>query len=163
MTLTRAASPIAALLAVLTLGGCAQQDPQQVAARWLAGADVGGYGRLPRAGVKAEPPEAPSVHGTLLYRERIALPPNAVAEIELVEADKSGRVVASTRVPVGNQVPIAFTLTPAEGALQPHHLYALRARLVVDGKTLFETEGKRPVAVSAASGPVELTLVAARR
>jgi uncharacterized lipoprotein YbaY len=161
MTRLRAALSAVALLAALA--GCAQQDPQQVAARWLAGADIGGYGRLPRAGVQAEPPEAPSVHGTLLYRERIALPPNTVAEIELVEANKSGRVAASTRVPVGNQLPIAFALTPPEGALQPHRLYALRARLVADGKLLFETEGKRPVAVSAAAGPVELTLVAARR
>jgi uncharacterized lipoprotein YbaY len=161
MSLRRAVPFTFALVAALT--GCAQQDPQQVVSRFLAGADVGGYGRLPRAGVKAEPPEAPSVHGTLTYRERIALPPGAIAEIELVEATKNGRVVATTRVPVTGQVPIAFTLTPAETALAPHRLYALRARLIVDGKVMFETEGKRPVAVSASSGPVELLLVSAAR
>ncbi|GIL39011.1 YbaY family lipoprotein [Roseiterribacter gracilis] len=161
MSLLRAATFAFALAATLT--GCAQQDPQQVVSRFLAGADVGGYGRLPRAGVKAEPPEAPSVHGTLAYRERIALPPGAIAEVELVEAAKNGRVVATTRVPVTGQMPIAFTLTPAENALAPHRLYALRARLLVDGKVLFQTDGKRPVAVSASSGAVELLLVAARR
>jgi putative lipoprotein len=161
MSLLRAALPSLALVAMLA--GCAQQDPNQVVAGFLAGADIGGYGRLPRAGVPAQPPEAPSVHGTLVYRERIALPPNAVAEIDLVEGGKSGHVVATTRVPVTGQIPIAFALTPAESALAPHRIYALRARLLVDGKVMFQTEGKRPVAVSASSGPVELLLVAAQR
>lgn len=161
MSLRRAALSLFALAAALT--GCAQQDPQQVAAAFLAGADIGGYGRLPRAGVKAEPPETPSVHGSLAYRERIALPPGTIAEVDLVEAVKNGRVVATVRVPATGQVPIAFTLTPGEGALAPHRLYALQARLVADGKVIFQTEGKRPVAVSASSGAVELTLVAAKR
>jgi putative lipoprotein len=150
------------LLAAAWLGGCAQTPQQQTAAMILA-ADVGSYGRLPRAGVPPQPPEAPQVHGTLFYRERVALPPGTVAEIELVENRKNGAVVAATRVPVTGQVPVPFVLVPPAAALKSTVLYALRARLVADGKVLFQTETPRPVAVSAAAGPVDVQLVAARR
>ena len=63
---------------------------------------------------------APSVSGTATYRERIALPADAVFEAFLEEvprADAPAAVVASVRVPSA-KVPIAFTIAydPGRGS-----------------------------------------------
>ena len=57
-----------------------------------------------------------TVRGTITWRERIALPPGAVLEVELVDisrADAPAEPIAATRVEVQGQVPIAFASAAA--------------------------------------------------
>jgi len=56
-----------------------------------------------------------TVTGTVYFRERIALPPGAIATIKLVDAE--GEVLAGTAVETG-AVPTEFTLS-ADPALAP--------------------------------------------
>ena len=77
-----------------------------------------------------------TVTGTVLFRERIALPPGAVATVKLVDAE--GEVLAGAAVEAAN-VPVAFTLTADPGLVaDPSTLFlwaALRSEVGVWGTT----------------------------
>lgn len=93
-----------------------------------------------------------TVRGSLVHRERIALPPEAIVVVELREGTE-GRVVAESRQPLGGrQVPIPFELT-----VQPQALAAgtvtVRGAILVGGRPAWVSE---PKAVAAAAGPVDV-------
>ena len=69
-----------------------------------------------------------SIKGELTYRERIALPPDSVAIVELRDVSSaSGAVITERRIPLaGKQVPIAFELTVERVALAAGKAYAAR-------------------------------------
>jgi uncharacterized lipoprotein YbaY/membrane-bound inhibitor of C-type lysozyme len=93
-----------------------------------------------------------TVRGSLVHRERIALPPEAIAVVELREGTE-GRVVAESRQPLGGrQVPIPFELmaqrrAPAADAL------TVRGAIFVDGRPAWVSE---PTAIAAGAGPVDV-------
>ncbi len=70
-----------------------------------------------------------AVRGELGYRERIALPPKAVASVEVRAFDADGaRVVGSFRESLaGRQVPIPFALDAVRSRRHPAAVYELRA------------------------------------
>jgi copper homeostasis protein (lipoprotein) len=79
--------------------------------------------------------------GTLTYRERIALTPEAVAEVTLEDvsrADAQSTVVGRWRLANPGQVPIAFDLPYDVAAIDAGRRYALRAR-IFEGATLVFT------------------------
>jgi uncharacterized lipoprotein YbaY len=83
-----------------------------------------------------------SVSGTITYLQRIALPPNAVAEVKLVDVsrqDAEAIVLGEQMIPNPGQVPIAFEITYDPGAIDPTHTYAIQARITVDGQPRFMT------------------------
>jgi len=87
--------------------------------------------------------EATRVTGTVTYRERIALPANAVVHVELsdVSREDAAAVVISERDLTGaGQVPIPFALPYDAAAIVPGRDYAVRARINVDGRLMFTTE-----------------------
>ena len=99
--------------------------------------------------------------GTVTYRQRIALPPDAVAEVRL--EDDAGGVIAQTTVPAaGRQVPLPFALRYDRSRIVAGADYRLHARIrEAGGRVLFETSPPLPVLErSAAEGPVEVVLVA---
>ncbi|NMU26748.1 lipo-like protein, partial [Vibrio parahaemolyticus] len=75
------------------------------------------------------------------YRERIALPPNAVVTIALEDvslADAPAKVLAKqTFETEGKQVPLSFELSYDSNEIKPNHRYSVRARIEVDGKLRF--------------------------
>jgi heat shock protein HslJ/uncharacterized lipoprotein YbaY len=74
------------------------------------------------------------IRGALAYRERIALPPAAVAAVELTRP-QDGRVIAAQRIPLdGRQVPLPFELNVPRAWLQSGTGYALRAAIEVQGR-----------------------------
>lgn len=70
--------------------------------------------------------------GTLAYRERIALFPNAIARVRLVEHSWSGdtRIIADTTLPELSGVPVPFTLRYRRGELSEGAYYHLEGELL---------------------------------
>jgi putative lipoprotein len=105
-----------------------------------------------------------AVTGTATYRERIALPPGAVLEVELLDVSRQDapavRIAAAT-IPVQGQVPIAFTLPYDPARIEERSNYAVRAVLRVDGQVAFRTDRAFPVLTRGAGRRVELLLVRA--
>lgn len=88
------------------------------------------------------------ITGTVTYRERIALPPNARVEVKLVDvsrADAPSQTLAATTVRVRGQVPIAYRLRVNRAAIRPGHTYALQARILVNGQMMFTTTTRHSV------------------
>ena len=78
------------------------------------------------------------VTGTVAYRERMALPPDAVVEVRLSDVsrqDVAAPVIAETTIlPEGRQVPIPFELRYDPGKIEPNRVYALRATIRSAGR-----------------------------
>ena len=92
---------------------------------------------------------APRVlRGTVVYRERLALPPGAVVEVKLVDvslADAPSRTIAETRIRTRGQVPIPYTLRFDSRAIVPRRTYALQARISVGDRLMFITTTRHTV------------------
>jgi putative lipoprotein len=89
------------------------------------------------------------VKGTATYLERMALPPGAVFEATLEDVFKAGtkaEVVGSTRIERPGNPPIAFAIPYDPARIDPKGRYAVRARIVADGRLLFTTEEHYPLA-----------------
>lgn len=89
--------------------------------------------------------------GTAAYRERIAMPADAVLTVQLQNisrADAPAQVVAQTQQPFGDlQVPLTFRMEVPRAALEPRMRYALRATVHAEGELRFTTTQVYPVPV----------------
>ncbi|MGI2820026.1 YbaY family lipoprotein [Vibrio fluvialis] len=85
-----------------------------------------------------------TVTGTLAYRERIALPENAVVTVTLQDVslmDAPAKVIATqTFETKGKQVPFAFELTYDSAQIDARHTYSVSARIELNGKLRFITD-----------------------
>ncbi|PMG62621.1 lipo-like protein [Vibrio splendidus] len=84
------------------------------------------------------------ISGTVSYRERIALPENAVVTVTLEDislADAPSTVIATQEFTTdGKQVPLAFDLSYDNNKIKANHRYNMRATIHVDGKLRFTTD-----------------------
>lgn len=90
-----------------------------------------------------------AVTGEVIYRERIALPPQAVLEVRLADvsrADAPAKIVAEQKIEPAGQVPIRFRLAFDASAIEPVATYALEARITVDGRLWFINDMRHDVA-----------------
>lgn len=97
--------------------------------------------------------------GTLAYRERIALPPDAVIMVSLVEgATPDAPMIATTRFAAeGRQVPLRFALSYDPARILPGRRYGLVARVEdKDARLLWQTP--TPFPLSFAGEPIDLIL-----
>jgi putative lipoprotein len=106
-------------------------------------------------------PESLTLTGAATYRERIALPPEAVLTVTVEDvslADAPAVTLAQTQSALeGRQVPIPFALTYSRSAVTPDARYAARARVTVGDRLLFITTENNPVdALNPA--PIELMM-----
>lgn len=113
-----------------------------------------GYGRMLAQNCRPDKETHPDtgtgiVIGTVSYRERMALPQNAVIEVQLQDdsqTDGTGKVIAEEKIALGqNQVPVPFELSFDPAKVDAKHKYSVTARIVVDGNTLFASEKSYPV------------------
>ncbi|OEF04964.1 YbaY family lipoprotein [Vibrio genomosp. F10] len=90
-----------------------------------------------------------SITGTVSYRERIALPENALVTVTLQDvslADAPAVVIAKHRFETnGSQVPFNFDLAYDSNKIQQRHTYSVSARIEVDGKLRFITDTRYAV------------------
>ncbi len=86
--------------------------------------------------------------GEVLYRERIALPPNAVVSVQLADvslADAPAAIVGEQTVEPAGQVPVKFAIRFDPSVIQTGMSYALQARITVDDKLWFITDTRHDV------------------
>ncbi|MGB3900833.1 MAG: YbaY family lipoprotein [Mesorhizobium sp.] len=88
------------------------------------------------------------LHGEVLYRERIALPPNAVISVQLADvslADAPAAILGEQKIDPAGQVPVKFEIRFDPSVVQPNMSYALQARITVDDKLWFITDTRHSV------------------
>lgn len=102
-----------------------------------------------------------SVSGSATYRERIALPPDAVFEATLEDvsrADAAADILGTTRIPSPGRVPIRFTIDYDAARIDPSHRYAVRARILADDRLLFTSDSNHPVLTQGNTNIVEIVM-----
>jgi putative lipoprotein len=106
-----------------------------------------------------------AITGTATCRERIALRPGAVLEVDLHDisrADAPSEPIAAARIPVSGQVPIPFSLPHDPTRVTPRGRYAVRARLLYGDQVAFRSDTVHPVLSMGGGRTVEILLVRAR-
>ncbi len=86
--------------------------------------------------------EIQDLEGSVAYRERMALPANALVEVQLLDvslADAAAQTLGAVTVKAETQVPISYRLTYDDAMVVESGRYAVAAKIVVDGKVLFRT------------------------
>jgi copper homeostasis protein (lipoprotein) len=107
---------------------------------------------------------AGTLQGTATYRERIALPPDAVFEAELQNvsrADAPAVVLGRSKLDPAGQPPFRFEIAYDDAAVQAGQRYTVRASVKQQGRLLFTTDRHSPV-LDGGSAPLNLLLVSAR-
>lgn len=89
------------------------------------------------------------ITGTVTYLQRIALPPTAVIQVQLLDIslqDVPAKVLASRRyIAGGRQVPIPFELSYEPAQIDPRHTYAVAARITIDNQLRWISTQQYPV------------------
>jgi putative lipoprotein len=89
-----------------------------------------------------------AVKGEAVYRERIALPPNAVLSVQLADvslADAPAAIIGEQKVSPAGQVPISFEIKFDSSMIRPRMTYALQARITVDNRLMFISDTSHQV------------------
>ena len=108
--------------------------------------------------------ETTTVTGTVTYRERIALPPDAVVEVVLEDisrADAAAEVLGRVVLTDPGQPPFAFELAVDRGLIDEARRYAVRARVTRGEELLFVTDQIYPVLTNGYGAGVDIVLVKA--
>lgn len=107
-----------------------------------------------------KPLNAEQVTGTVTYLQRIALPTNAVIQVQLADvslADAPAKVIAEKSINLGQrQVPVAFSLSVDPAKIDPKHTYAVSAKITVGGELRFISDRSYPVLTKGNPAHVEI-------
>lgn len=104
---------------------------------------------------------AGTLEGTATYRERIALPPDAVFEAvpqDVSRADTQAEVLGRATIDPAGQPPFRFQIA-YDAAVQSGRRYVVRATVRHQGRLLFTTDRTYPVLGGGADAPLRLLLV----
>lgn len=86
--------------------------------------------------------------GEVTYRERVALPPDAVLSVQLADvslADAPAAIIGERKVAPAGQVPISFEIRFDPSVIRPKMTYTLQARITADNKLLFVSDERHEV------------------
>ena len=106
--------------------------------------------------------ELATIEGQATYRERMAVRPGVVLEVELLDisrADAPSERLALIRIKAQGQVPIPFTLHYDPAMIQPNRTYAVTAKLIFEGKVIFRSDTVQRVLTRGAPDSVEILMV----
>ncbi len=104
--------------------------------------------------------ETMHVKTTVTYRERIALPPDAVLEVELLDtsrADAPSVRLSSQRFKLAS-VPRAVEIAYDTDLIDERHTYTVAAKIISDGHVMFRSTTATPVLTRDAPDSAELVL-----
>lgn len=105
--------------------------------------------------------EGDVIEGAATYRERIALPPDAVFEALLQDvtiADASATEIARATIPRPPAPPIRFSIAFDAEKIDPRRTYSVAARILVDGRPWFASDTAYPVLTRGAGRRVDIVL-----
>jgi putative lipoprotein len=111
------------------------------------------------------PPPTAFLTGTVIYRQRSALTPEAEVQVELRDVslqDAASILIAKQVISTPGQVPIPFSLEYDPTRILAGRTYAVSARIVDRGQLQFVTDTHVPVLTGGAQGPVEILVVPLR-
>lgn len=107
-----------------------------------------------------------TLRGTVTYRERMALTPNAEVSVSLLDvskADAAAIVMAESVFSADSrQVPLPFVLSYDKGDISTRNSYVLRAEIRQDDHLLFTTDQSYPVINNGLTDEIELLLIRAQ-
>ena len=98
----------------------------------------------------------------LMYRERILLPPGAVAEVWLLDtslADAPAVEIAYQRIDDPGSPPIPFALDYDPSRIDERMQYGARATISHDGQLLFTSDTHYPVLTRGAGNTADIMLI----
>lgn len=98
----------------------------------------------------------------MTYRERIALTPEAMVEVQLLDvsiADASAKLIAEQTIKPKHQVPIPFELTYDPAVIDQRFTYAVRATIRERGRLMFTTDRSYRVMTRGHPNHVGLVLI----
>jgi uncharacterized lipoprotein YbaY len=126
-----------------------------------------GNGKMLATNCKLQTPASDgAVTGTVTYLQKMAMPPQAVIDVQLQEVsqpESAPKTVAEQKITVGHQqVPVPFELHFDSKRIDPGHGYELSARILVDGRVAFATNQPYPVLTQGKPSHVDMTLQAAQ-
>jgi putative lipoprotein len=104
-------------------------------------------------------PRSATVQVTVFYRERIAMPPNAVLTVTLADvsrADAPADTLTVGRIDEPGNVPIDVELTYDPSTIDERSTYAVRATIDVDGEMWWTSTEVHRVLTGGASDRVEV-------
>lgn len=115
------------------------------------------------AGCSAPPatPPAPALTGSVSYRQRIALPPDAVVEVQLLDVSRPeapARVLHTATLSPRAQPPLFFTIRYDPRQIDPQGTYALKATITIGGKLRFLSTNNTRVLTQGAPSHRDLVL-----
>ncbi len=102
------------------------------------------------------------VAGTVAYRERMAMPENALLTIQLQDVSRAGapaKVIAEQKFMfAGHQVPLPFEVHYDPAKIDPKRNYALSARITVNAQLIFLNTTAYPVITQGNPAKVDMVL-----
>jgi len=102
------------------------------------------------------------VTGTVTYRERIALPPDATITVRLVDVSRADAPAVMLGEQVfqaqGRQPPFSFSIPYDPAGIDPRMTYAVQARIEIGGALRFINDQHYPVLTRDAPDKVDLVL-----
>ncbi|WP_197047049.1 YbaY family lipoprotein [Paucibacter sp. KBW04] len=105
-----------------------------------------------------------TVQGTVAYRQRMAMPPNAVLQVQVADVslmDAPAKVLAESREEFGGrQVPLRFNLKVPKSAIDERHRYAVSARIMIGDRLAFISTEHNGVLTQGQGNQVDLLLQA---
>lgn len=117
---------------------------------------------MPTIGIAAEK----TIRGNVIYRERIALPPEANLIVQLADvsqADAAAIIIGETKISDIGSVPIPFSVNFEADNIKPGHSYALQARISAGDTLWFVNDTAFSVNPEQAQQPVDINVVMVRQ
>ncbi|MEP5233014.1 MAG: YbaY family lipoprotein [Alloalcanivorax sp.] len=154
MTKTHALFPALLLGTALALAGCDQPAP-----------DVQG---LPDDRAKQENAQQRVLAGKVMYRERMAMPPEATVTVTLADvsrADAPARMIAEQQIDNPGNVPVPFALRYDKSFANNDHPMAFAVRAEIrdgDGRLLWTTTKRHTVALGDKDANQNITVMLER-
>ena len=104
----------------------------------------------------------PQITGSVTYRQRIALPPNAILRVQVQDVSRQDAAATTlaeaTMRTGGKQVPLSFAVAYEESAVDPKHTYSVRATISSGDELLWTSTTSNPVITNGAPTHVDIGL-----
>ena len=113
------------------------------------------------AGCASVPPPDAFITGTVIARERLYIPPDAVFDAALVDVTQVGEpplVLARQRIAPAGPLPYELRIPYRQALIQPRGRYEVHAAVTQQGRLLLDTPGVHPVLLSPAFRHVDVIL-----